>query len=133
MLRKWNGNIFQRESKSSGDFAAATITAHEFGHHVAFEIASQTQKPLPAGKNNELIADCFAGNWARSVYQRGRPGSGAIETGLDAIEAIGDSTINGDHGTPQERTNAFKIGLFGTRSNPTPASPEVCYDVYWAA
>jgi predicted metalloprotease len=48
---------------SSGDFAAAFVLAHEFGHAVQ----ARLPKREPLGVLNELQADCFAGAWAAGV------------------------------------------------------------------
>ncbi|WP_172639442.1 neutral zinc metallopeptidase, partial [Streptomyces tailanensis] len=76
--RIWEGDFLGRAPKSTGDFAAAMVVAHEFGHHIQDEILKQYKEhgvPVPdfkeKDKNKELIADCFAGTWAYSAYYEG--------------------------------------------------------------
>ncbi len=76
-MKMWNGDIFGRESAQAGDFAAAVLVAHEFGHHVQDELMVQLglRDIVGAGgqkiKQKELIADCFAGVWAYTAYFSG--------------------------------------------------------------
>ena len=123
--KMWTGDIFQKKSKRAGDFGAAAVVAHEFGHHVADEIAKQLNVAPVKGKNNELLADCFAGNWTSSVYTRGYLENGDIDEGVEAIRAIGDFEYNnpGHHGTPTERVAALKSGFSGY--------PTQCINKYW--
>ncbi len=132
MARMWTGDIFSRQVdrlKRTGDFAAGVITAHEFGHHVADSLATQVARAQPQKPNSELIADCFAGVWADSVRLENYLEEGDIDEGLEALAVIGDDT--GDHGTGQERDDAFNIGLNGTQSQPGGGEPLRCIEVYW--
>ena len=129
MLKMWNGNIFERTARQKGDFAAATLVSHEFGHHITWAMYKQasTKNPavkLPTGKNMELIADCFAGVWAVAVYKDGMLEAGDVEEAIAALEAIGDSGTGSDpHGTPAERARAWKVGYYGLQSNPSCRRP----------
>lgn len=138
MRKMWDGDIFSRQVKEPGDFAAATLVAHEFGHHVADELVRQGVfgGPPATPKNRELLADCYAGNWIAAVYQQGGFGDGASEyigQAVTTLQAIGDYDISnpGHHGTPQERADAVQIGIYGTQADPRPATPEVCANQYW--
>jgi predicted metalloprotease len=138
MRRMWDGDILSRQVKEPGDFAAATMVAHEFGHHVADELVRQgVQSGPPATpKNVELLADCFAGNWVGAVYQQGSLGDQApeyVDQAVATLQAVGDYNVNdpGHHGTPAERGNAIQIGLYGTQEDPRPATPAVCINQYW--
>ena len=64
-----------------GDFAQAYVLAHEYGHHIQ-TITGITQQVDTATRENpdqrnalsvrvELQADCLAGVWAHSTYERG--------------------------------------------------------------
>ena len=64
-----------------GDFAQAYVLAHEYGHHIQ-TITRVTQQVDTATRENpdqrnalsvrvELQADCLAGVWAHSTYERG--------------------------------------------------------------
>jgi hypothetical protein len=117
---------------ASGDFAEAYVIAHEVGHHVQLvlgimdEVAEQQQRQ-PESENAlsivlELQADCFAGNWAHSIFQRGdilEPGD--IDEGLNAAAAVGDDRIQEQttgqvnpetwtHGSAQQRVEWFTAG-----------------------
>jgi hypothetical protein len=92
---------------ASGDFAQAYVLAHEVGHHVQHllgvdERVRQLAAQDPDARNDlsvrqELQADCFAGVWAHSVYERQLLDDGDLDEGLTAASAIGDDRI-------QERT-----------------------------
>lgn len=118
--------------KSPGDFAQAYVIAHEIGHHVqnVTGISSQVrrlQQENPDDANDlsirqELQADCLAGVWGYSTYQRDILESGDLEEGLGAAAAVGDDRIqktstgqiNPDtwtHGSSEQRMKWFRIGF----------------------
>ena len=82
-----------------GDFAQAYVVAHEVGHHVQTLLGVMQQvraadKQDPAGKNArsvrlELQADCFAGIWKHSRYQRGQLAQADLEDALRAAAVVG--------------------------------------------
>ncbi len=115
-----------------GDFAQAYVIAHEIGHHIqnitgiSDEVRSlQQQKPNDANELSvrlELQADCLAGVWGYSTYQRGILESGDVEEGLAAAAAVGDDRlqkqatgrINQDtwtHGSSAQRVKWFRQGF----------------------
>jgi predicted metalloprotease len=116
-----------------GDFAGAYVIAHEIGHHVqnltgvSGEVRSlQQQDPDDANElsiRQELQADCLAGVWASSIYERGLLDTGDIEEGLQAATAVGDDYIQrelGDgrvnqdtwtHGSSEQRVRWFQTGF----------------------
>jgi len=125
--------VLQRDfGAQGGDFAEAYVIAHEVGHHVqnllgiSDEVRSLSQQnPDEANSLSvklELQADCLAGNWANSIFQRGNvlePGD--IEEGLDAAEAVGDDRIqekalgriepeSWTHGSSEQRVRWFTTG-----------------------
>ncbi len=130
--KMWEGNIFESSSASVGDFAAAIITAHEFGHHVQDEMLIQLKAADPAGtygppngKNQELIADCFAGVWMNSAYYKNMLIDTDYQEALDALYAIGDDGTGPDpHGTPEERVAAVTAGY-------NSGQPVSCIETYW--
>lgn len=125
--KMWTGDIFGRQSQKAGDFGAATIVAHEFGHHVQHSLMTQKAWPQIYGKNKELIADCFAGNWANSAYYSGYLESGDVEEAVEALFAIGDDGTGPDpHGSPRERQHAFELGYQG-------GDPSTCVATYWVS
>jgi predicted metalloprotease len=95
----------------AGDFAAAFVLAHEFGHAM--------QQRLPRrerlGVLVELQADCFAGAWARSVQDQGLLDAGDLDEATLAVFSARDVpgtafTDPAAHGTGFERTRAFSDG-----------------------
>jgi predicted metalloprotease len=115
-----------------GDFAQAYVIAHELGHHVQNltgindEVRQQQQRhPDDANELSvrlELQADCLAGVWGHSTYQRGILESGDLEEGLTAAAAVGDDriqeqatgTINKEtwtHGSSEDRMKWFRKGF----------------------
>jgi len=134
MAKMWTGDIFQQQVsdlKYVGDFAAAMITAHEFGHHIQDELTENTGIAAPAKPGVELIADCFAGVWTYSLNLDGRLEAGDVDEALNALAIIGDN--QGDHGTGAERDNAFSIGLYGSQADPRGGVPLNCTKAFWPA
>lgn len=133
----WTGNIFGKESKVLGDFGAALITAHEFGHHVQDEIYQQiyrsgeTQIQAPRNPYAELIADCFAGVWLASAYQSGLLETNDLEEGVAALEQIGDPPYVVSHGTAQQRLDALSAGYLGIPDVAPAGDPTTCIKLYW--
>lgn len=130
--KMWNGDIFTRQVdnlKLVGDFAAAAIVAHEFGHHIQDELTEVTGV-LPANNPNvELIADCFAGAWTYGLFTEQRLEAGDIDEAINALGVIGDNM--GSHGTNQQRQEAFKIGVYGSMADPRGGVPLNCMKAYW--
>ena len=109
------------------------MLAHEIGHHVQHELGImdevrkvQQQSPEEANEYSvrlELQADCLAGVWANSIFQREdvlEPGD--IREGLSAAESVGDDRIqmtttgrinpeSFTHGTSEQRMRWFNKGL----------------------
>jgi uncharacterized protein len=115
-----------------GDFAQAYVIAHEFGHHVQnllgiSDDVSRGQQEHPDEANElsvrlELQADCFAGVWAHSAYERDLLETGDLEEGLKAAASVGDDRIQRStrgrvdpesftHGTSAQRTKWFRRGF----------------------
>ena len=115
-----------------GDFAQAYVIAHEIAHHVqnitgiGDEVRRvSSEKPDEANELSirlELQADCLAGVWGYSTYERGILESGDLEEGLAAAEAIGDDriqkqttgSVNPDtwtHGSSEQRVKWFRRGF----------------------
>lgn len=123
-------SFFQELSRrfgAPGDFAAAYVIAHEIGHHIQSELgiedAIRRKQQDDPGRANvysvqlELQADCFAGVWARSTYERGLLDPGDIQEGLRAAAAVGDDRLGArsreqwTHGSSELRTTWFKTGF----------------------
>ena len=109
-----------------GDFAQAYVLAHELGHHVqnVLGINAEVQRlgqQDPDRVNElsvrlELQADCFAGVWAHSAFQRDLLSDGDLEEGVDAAGAVGDDRLGVDspesftHGTSEQRVHWLRTG-----------------------
>jgi predicted metalloprotease len=118
--------------RAPGDFAQAYVVAHEIGHHVQnisgiTEQVEQASRSDPSVANDlsvrtELQADCLAGVWGHSTYERGLLERGDLEEGLGAASAVGDDRIQSQttgqiqpetwtHGSSQQRSEWFKRGF----------------------
>lgn len=127
----WLGDIYGKKSDTPGDFGAAMIVAHEFGHHVQDELSRQDGYKPPTGKNKELIADCFAGNWATSVYKKGELEKGDMLEAANMLGVLGDVSVStNSHGTAEERIAAMMVGYMGSQGK-NPGDPRECFARYW--
>jgi predicted metalloprotease len=89
--------------KAPGDFADAYVVAHELGHHVQTLTGITRQVDQARARelqlNNalsislELQADCLAGVWAHSTYDRGLITTSDVAEALRAAAAVGDDRI----------------------------------------
>ena len=109
-----------------GDFAQAYVIAHELGHHVQNllgiddEVRRLSQddpdRTNELSVRQELQADCFAGVWAHSAFQRDLLSDGDIAEGLDAAAAVGDDRLGVDspesftHGSSEQRQHWLTEG-----------------------
>lgn len=117
---------------AEGDFARAYIIAHEVGHHVqnllgitARAAAAKQQNPPGANAISvrvELQADCLAGVWAHSAYERNLLSPGDMDQALRAAAAVGDDyqqhlsgqqvqPENWTHGSSAQRQEWLKRGF----------------------
>jgi predicted metalloprotease len=118
--------------RAPGDFAQAYVLAHEVGHHVQ-TLTGINQEVQAASRENpeqanelsvrtELQADCLAGVWAHSTYERGLLEEGDLEEGLTAASSVGDDRIQAEttgrispesftHGTAEQRASWFRRGF----------------------
>ena len=108
------------------------MIAHEFGHHVqnvlgVMSSVQSAQRSDPANANDlsirlELQADCFAGVWGFSVFQREMLESGDLQEAIRAAEAVGDDRIqeastgrvnpeSWTHGSAEQRMEWFQRGF----------------------
>jgi uncharacterized protein len=95
----------------AGDFAAAFVLAHEFGHAMQQRLPER-ERP---GILNELQADCFAGAWSRHVQDQGLLEAGDLDEATLAVFSARDLpgtdfTDPRAHGSGFERTRAFTDG-----------------------
>lgn len=96
---------------SAGDFAAAFVLAHEFGHAMQSRLPRQER----LGVLRELQADCFAGAWAAAMQEQGRLEEGDLDEATLAVFSARDVpgtpfTDPQAHGSGFERTRAFTDG-----------------------
>ena len=112
-----------------GDFAQAYVLSHEVAHHVQNLLGLNDRVvQAPRDQQNEmsirleLQADCFAGVWAFTVFQRNDLQGGDLQEGLDAAAAVGDDRIQKEatgridreswtHGSSEQRTSWFSAGF----------------------
>ncbi|MEA2435231.1 MAG: uncharacterized protein QOG54_2688 [Actinomycetota bacterium] len=115
-----------------GDFAQAYVLAHEIGHHVQNILGIEAevrraQREDPDRVNDlsvrmELQADCFAGVWGYTTFERNILESGDLQEGLDAAAAVGDDRIQKEatgrvnpeswtHGSSEMRMRWFRKGF----------------------
>ena len=110
---------------SSGDFAAAFVLAHEYGHAMQARLPRQEE----LGVLRELQADCFAGAWAAWVSQRGYLEAGDLDEATLAVFTARDVpgtdfTDPRAHGSGFERTRAFADGYESGPGRCAPAPAE---------
>jgi predicted metalloprotease len=121
-----------RRFMAPGDFAQAYVIAHELGHHLQQQLGIEEEvrresEANPDDANQlsirlELQADCFAGVWGRSTYDRGILETGDLEEGLSAAAAVGDDRIQEQaqgridpeswtHGSAEQRSRWLRTGF----------------------
>ncbi len=103
--------------KNYGDAALAVVIAHENGHHIQ-ELLGVLQQKVSGQLytiQTELQADCLAGVWMSSEFQRNNVQPGDIEHALTAFDDAGDApgtapTAPTAHGSGRMRMAAFMQG-----------------------
>jgi uncharacterized protein len=121
-----------RRFKAPGDFAQAYVLTHEIGHHVQQQLGiegkvREESQRNPGDANDlsvrlELQADCLAGVWGRSTYDRGILENGDLQEGLTAAASVGDDRIQQQagaridpetftHGTSEQRAHWLQTGF----------------------
>ncbi|WP_448628121.1 neutral zinc metallopeptidase [Geodermatophilus sp. URMC 64] len=132
MAAIYNAQVFP--GTIPGDFAAAYVVAHEYGHHIVDEMVKQAGFTRPEKPMSELIADCLAGVWAASVGYRELLAPGDLDEALTAAYAGGELPgQRPDHGLKEERAGAFLVGFSGMPDYGYNAGdPQGCWDYYWA-
>lgn len=94
------------------DVAPQAVTAHEFGHHIQFQLGLYGSEVTPeATRKNELMADAFAAYYlshARGASMQWK----RVNQFLQVFFNVGDCQFNdaGHHGTPTQRMAAAEFG-----------------------
>lgn len=107
---------------TDGDMAAVGIIAHEMGHAVAFQLGYRSRSSY----ENESMADCLAGAFARHAEREGSLEEGDVDEAFFAMAAAADPDLGGDvdsrerarqarqvHGTREQRQDNFRDGFEG--------------------
>jgi uncharacterized protein len=122
--------FFEQVANPFGDAATAVVVAHENAHRVQ-DLLGVFDLPIISAQL-ELQADCLAGVWAKTVFERGLLEEGDIGEILGLVDLAGDSPetpINapGAHGNSQLRTDFFNQGYEGGApdSCPIPKKKEI--------
>ena len=122
--------FFDRVAQPFGDAATAIVVAHEEGHHIQDLLGLFDQRLTSA--QIELQADCLAGVWAKTVFDRGLLEEGDIGEILGLVELSGDApgtpvTAQGAHGNSALRQQFFAQGYDGgdPGSCPVPRRSEI--------
>jgi predicted metalloprotease len=117
----------ERQFGAPGDFAQAYVVAHEVGHHVqnllGLEDKMRDEQRQNPGRANELSvrfelqADCLAGVWGHSTYERGLLDPNEQQEALAAAAAVGDDRLGATspeswtHGSSALRQKWFATGF----------------------
>jgi predicted metalloprotease len=118
--------ITGRALRSDGDMAAVGIIAHEMGHAVAMQLGIRSRSSY----ENEKIADCLAGAFARHAESDGTLEHGDLDEAMHAMASAADPEFasTGDrrvdarlasrlarqaHGTREQRMQNFRQGFRG--------------------
>lgn len=128
--------LSSRYGADKGQFAKMYVVAHEYGHAAQdqLKVLGEAQKdpkgPESGGVKIELMADCFAGMWAKDASTTKDKNGKAllkpltqadIQSALSAATAVGDDTIQRKaqgrvspesftHGTAEQRMKWFMAG-----------------------
>ncbi|HEX4681347.1 MAG TPA: neutral zinc metallopeptidase [Gemmatimonadaceae bacterium] len=118
---------------TDGDMAAIGIIAHETGHAVAMQLGHFYRTSY----DNEAVADCLAGAFAKQAEHDGELEAGDVDEALYGMSLAGDPTpeptgnvrydamiharlAREGHGTREQRVENFKTGFGG--------GPAACLD-----
>jgi hypothetical protein len=111
---------------TDGDMAGLGVIAHEMGHAVAIQLGHASR----VSYQNEAVADCLAGAFAKHAQSDGTLEQGDVDEAVFGMESAGDPTpeLTGNdridqrilarmemvgHGTKEQRAQNFRTGLQG--------------------
>lgn len=108
--------LIEQARDEFGDYSAATVLAHEWGHMIQDYLRILTQDRT--SRSVELQADCFAGSYTKYAESIDMTENGDPQEALAIMFAIGDDALGfdlshdeeGAHGTSAERQAAFNNG-----------------------
>lgn len=104
-------------------FMVETVMAHEFGHalqartgilissHALGQMANDETTENLYSRRTEVQADCFAGQFVRSVSQSVQITSQDLDNVSDLMASVGDSSEGGTHGLPDSRRFWIDMGM----------------------
>lgn len=93
------------QPRQYGDFAVASVIAHEFGHHVQATLGI-LNTGRPEKTTEELEADCLSGIWAFSAYAEDY----LTDEHIDQAVSLQYDGAGGRHGTGEQREEWFRDG-----------------------
>jgi hypothetical protein len=108
----WDFNFMNQQYSVYGDFAPATIVAHEWGHRNQ-ALAGLLGDPSRSTYQNEQHADCQAGVFAAYAEARGDLEPGDLVEVFNSLCAAGGTSGWFDptsHGTCRERVSNYQWG-----------------------
>ena len=107
------GKIAGAALNSDGDMAAVGIIAHEMGHAVAMQLGFRSRNSY----DNEAVADCFAGVFARQSERDGMLEHGDMEEAMFGMASAGDPTFEPTGNRERDRRIATVLArnAHGTR------------------
>jgi predicted metalloprotease len=111
---------------TDGDMAGLGVIAHEMGHAVAMQLGHASR----VSYENESVADCLAGAFAKHAQADGSLEKGDVEEAVFGMSSAGDPTpeLTGNqrmdrrilarlehssHGTREQRVQNFRNGFRG--------------------
>lgn len=109
-----DGILVAYDSFGLGDVAPRVIMAHEFGHHVQYELGvfdSGPTDPAESTRRTELMADAMAAYFG--VHKKGLSlNKKRVVDALLTFYTVGDCAFDdpGHHGTPLQRQRAAEWG-----------------------
>lgn len=98
-------------AREHGDYAPITILAHEWAHHVQFQLGV----PRSNDNRHELQADCLAGAWTQEAQRLGLLDKGDVTEAANLSADSGDDYLDSQnvpdaHGINDDRIAAFMRG-----------------------